>query len=213
LADMQCCADGAYRREPISRQVSLESRRVYENVGEFERLSDVFTDKGKVIVIPVLTAAALLASYRTEGRHWWEYLDIIEHYPEKLRDGLTIREAPTLLGKSIDSRADHNLTVAERVEKVHRFLDDPEVYAVIEDEISQSREDRRARHRARIVHSELAARQKAIEAELREMREAKSPFEATVKAELDLLRAAQLAHAVGELISDLPQQDRLAYAL
>jgi hypothetical protein len=96
---------------------------------------------------------------------------------------------------------------------VHRFLDDPEVYAVIEEEIAQSRANRRIRHRARLVHSELAARQKAVEAELREMREAKSPFEATVKAELDLLRAAQLAHAVGELIADLPQQERLADAL
>jgi len=143
---------------------------------------------------------------------WGVHRELKDH-PEKLRPGLTVREAASLLGKTIDSKADHNLTVAARVEKVHRFLDDPDVYEVIEKEISQSRENRRVRHRARIVHSELAARQKAIEAELREMREAKSPFEATVKAELDLLRAAQLAHAVGELISDLPQQERLAEAL
>jgi hypothetical protein len=49
----------------------------------FQRLSDVFTDKGKVIIVPVLTTAALLASYRTEGRHWWEYLDIIERALEQ----------------------------------------------------------------------------------------------------------------------------------
>jgi hypothetical protein len=137
----------------------------------------------------------------------------LKNQPEKLRPGLTIRDAAALLGKSIDSKADHNLTVAARVEKVHRFLDDPEVYAVIEKEIAQSRENRKFRYRARIVHSELAARQKVVEAELREIREAKSPFEAAVKAELDLLRAAQLAHAVGELNADLPQQERLAEAL
>lgn len=143
---------------------------------------------------------------------WGVHRELKDH-PEKLQAGLTIREAASLLGRSIDSRADHNLTVAERVQKVHSFLDDPAVYAVIEEEISQSRETRRIQHRARIVHSELAARQKAIEAELREMRGAKSPFETTVKAELDLLKAAQLAHAVGELISDLPQQERVAEAL
>jgi hypothetical protein len=49
----------------------------------FQRLFDVLDDKGKVIVVPVLTTAALLASYRSEGRHWWEYLDIIEHALEQ----------------------------------------------------------------------------------------------------------------------------------
>jgi hypothetical protein len=40
----------------------------------------------------------------------------LKNQPEKLRPGLTIREAAALLGKSIDSKADHNLTVADRVE-------------------------------------------------------------------------------------------------
>lgn len=49
----------------------------------FEPLSEVFPAKDRAIVVPFLTSAALLASYRTEGRQWWEYLDVIEHALEQ----------------------------------------------------------------------------------------------------------------------------------
>jgi hypothetical protein len=43
-----------------------------------EPLFDVFPDKGKAVMVPVLITAALLVIYRAEPRHWWEYLDVIE---------------------------------------------------------------------------------------------------------------------------------------
>ncbi|WP_157117494.1 hypothetical protein [Nocardia vaccinii] len=105
-----------------------------------------------------------------------------------------------------------NLPVAERVKRVRTFLADPHVYKVIEQDIKTS-QDRRLRARARVVHADLAKRQRDAEAELRELQNAKSPFEATVKAELELNKAAQFVHAVGESIDDMPQPDRLADAL
>ena len=144
---------------------------------------------------------------------WTVHRDLRD-MPNLLRDGLTVRAAAALIGKQpIDSKADRHLSVSERAEKVRKGLADPQVYALIESEMAQSRVERRTKHRARLVHSELAKRERSLEAELRQLREAKSPFEATVKAELDLNRAAQLVHAVGESIDDLPQPERLTAAL
>ena len=44
----------------------------------FEALIDIFSDHGKIATVPFLTTASLLVAYRTDGRHWWEYLDIVE---------------------------------------------------------------------------------------------------------------------------------------
>jgi hypothetical protein len=63
------------------------------------------------------------------------------------------------------------------------------------------------------VHEELNRQEKETQADLRARREARSPLEATLKARLDLLRAAQLVHAVGGLFDDLPEQERLTEAL
>jgi hypothetical protein len=50
----------------------------------FEPLFDVFPDKeGRAVMVPILTTAALLASYRGSPRHWWEYLDAIEQALEQ----------------------------------------------------------------------------------------------------------------------------------
>ena len=49
----------------------------------FESIFDVFPDKGKAVMIPIRTTAALLVSYRTDGAHWWEYLDVIERALEE----------------------------------------------------------------------------------------------------------------------------------
>lgn len=49
----------------------------------FESIFDVFPDKGKAVMIPILTTAALLVSYRTDGAHWWEYLAVIERALEE----------------------------------------------------------------------------------------------------------------------------------
>jgi len=59
----------------------------------------------------------------------------------------------------------------------------------------------------------MAAKQKALEAELRDAKQAKSPYEATVKATLDMHRAAQLADGVGNMMDDLEQPERLVAAL
>ncbi|GAA1817328.1 hypothetical protein HC028_21190 [Planosporangium flavigriseum] len=144
---------------------------------------------------------------------WTVHRDLRDRL-DLLRDGLTVRQAVARAGKrQIDSKADQNLSVEERAAKVRAFLADPEVYALIEQEMTRSRADRKVRHGARLVHEELTKKEKAAQAELRERREAKSPLEATLKAQIDVLRAAQLVHAIRESLSDLPEPERLIDAL
>jgi len=90
-----------------------------------------------------------------------------------------------------------------RAELVRKILADDAVYALIETETKSSRE-RRVRGRARVTHAELRAAEKNLESELREMQGAKSPFEAGVKAMLELNKAAQYVHAVGKTMDDMP---------
>jgi hypothetical protein len=70
----------------------------------FEPLFDVFPDKGKAVMVPVLVTAALLASYRCEPRHWWEYLDAIERAIENAAP-LGEEDFPAVLLLSRRSRA------------------------------------------------------------------------------------------------------------
>lgn len=44
----------------------------------FEPLTDVFPDKERAASVPLLATASLLVAYRADGKHWWEYLDVIE---------------------------------------------------------------------------------------------------------------------------------------
>lgn len=157
--------------------------------------------------------AAKIPMDRRVAASWSVHRDLRDRV-DLLRDGLTVREAAELAGKRpIDSKADRRLTVTQRAAKVRAFLADPDVFAVIDDELAQSRSKRKLRHNARLIHSELAKRQRELENELRTLREAKLPYEATVKAEIDLNRAAQLVHAVGKTIVDLPNPERLISAL
>ncbi|MEV6304373.1 hypothetical protein AB0M02_33550 [Actinoplanes sp. NPDC051861] len=144
---------------------------------------------------------------------WTVHRDLRDRL-ELLRDGMTSREAAVAAGRrAFDSKADQRLTVDERAAKVWTFLADPEVYVRVEREMSRTRTERRIRYGARLVHEELARQEKDTRADLRARRNARSPLEATLKARLDLLRAAQLVHAVGELFDDLPEQSRLTEAL
>lgn len=144
----------------------------------------------------------------------WSVHRDLKEAPDLLRPGLTVREAAILAGKKpIDSKAAHRRTVGERADDVRALLADPDVRAVIDSERHLSQEERRARAAARNWSSEMDAQAKALESELRDARQAKSPYEATVKATLDLHRAAQLADAVGEVLRDLEQPERLAEAL
>lgn len=150
---------------------------------------------------------------RRVAASWTVHRDLRDK-PELLRDGLTVRQAAALSGrKPIDAKPAHRESATVKAQRVREFLADPEVYALIEAEMAQSRHDRKMRKQVRLVHSELAARQRDVEAELRAAREAKSPYEATVQAELDLLKAAQLVHAVGETLVELPQPERLTAAV
>ena len=99
-----------------------------------------------------------------------------------------------------------------RAEQVRKLLDDPEVRRILNEE-AQTNKDRRAASKARVVHAELAAQQRELEKELRDMANAKTPFEATVKAVLDLNKAAQFVHAVGECSGDLLQPEEVLDAL
>jgi hypothetical protein len=144
----------------------------------------------------------------------WSVHRDLKDTPELLRGGLTVREAAILAGKKpIDSKAAHRRTVGQRADDARALLADPDVRAIIEAEQHMTKEERKTRAAARNITSELDAQAKALEAELREARQAKKPYEATVKAVLDLHKAAQLADAVGQLIKDLDQPERLAEAL
>lgn len=144
----------------------------------------------------------------------WSVHRDLKDMPQLLTPGLTVREAAILAGKKpIDSKAAHRRSVGQRADDARALLADPDVRAVIEAEQHLTREERKARAAARNITSELDARAKALEAELREAKRAMKPYEATVKAVLDLHKAAQLADAVGQLMNDLDQPERLADAL
>jgi hypothetical protein len=49
----------------------------------FEPLLEVFPDKEKAASVPFQATAALLVAYRTDGKHWWEYMDVIERALEE----------------------------------------------------------------------------------------------------------------------------------
>jgi hypothetical protein len=144
----------------------------------------------------------------------WSVHRDLKDRPELVRAGLTVREAALLAGKKpIDSKAAHRRSVGQRADDVRALLADPAVRAVIEAEQHLSASERKARAAARNYTSEMDAQAKALESELREARNAKSPYEATIKATLDLHRAAQLADAIGMSMNDLEAPERLAEAL
>lgn len=157
--------------------------------------------------------AAKVPPERRVQASWTVHRDLRDRL-DLLRDGLTVRQAAAAAGKRpVDSKADRKLSVEDRAIKVRAFLKDPNVYALIERDVARTRQERRVRHGARVLHEDLAKQEKMLQAELRERREAKSPLEATLKAQVDLLRAAQLVHAIGETLIELPEVDRLIDAL
>lgn len=79
----------------------------------FEPLSDVFADKDRAVVVPFLTTAALLTSYRIDGKHWWEYLDVIENVLEKTAS-LPDEAVPAVL---LWSRLNHAIKRREAAEQ------------------------------------------------------------------------------------------------
>jgi hypothetical protein len=154
-----------------------------------------------------------LAPAHRVAASWTVHRDLRER-PDLLQDGLTVRAAAVRMGKQpIDSKPDRRLSLEERADKVRAGLADPDVFALIDNELAHSRTERQLRHRARQVHSEHTHRGRELETELRDLRAAKSPFEATVKAELDVNKAMQLVEAIGQTFDDLPQPERLLDAL
>jgi hypothetical protein len=134
--------------------------------------------------------------------------------PDLLAAGLTLRTAAALLGKKpIDSKADRRLPVEERAARVRAGLADPEVYRVIEAELAREHADRRARRLAGRVVSEFEQRKRELEQEIRDLRTAMSPLEATVKAELRVNEASQLVEAIAQSVDDLPEPERVIRAL
>lgn len=144
----------------------------------------------------------------------WSVHRNLRRRPELLRDGLTVREANVLLGgKPIDAKPDQRLSLEERAAKVREGLADPEVYALIDQELARSRNERKLRSRARQVVTEHSQRERELRNEIKELHEAQSAFEATVKVELQLNHATQLVHSIGETFTDLEQPERLISAL
>lgn len=181
-----------------SQYVEPLAEALHANPGQFRIYRDV---------------AEMVPLERRVAASWTVHRDLRDR-PDLLQNGLTVRRAGALLGKPpIDGKADRRLSLEERAAKVRAGLADPEVYALIDNELARGRTERQLRARARRVHSEHSKRQRELEVELREMREAKSPFEATVEAELDVNKAAQLVEAIGQTFDDLPQGERLLSAL
>jgi hypothetical protein len=79
----------------------------------FEPIFDVFPEKDKAVAVPIFTSAALLASYRREPRHWWEYLDVIEQALEQAAP-LPKETVPAVLLWSRISRAVETQRFGER---------------------------------------------------------------------------------------------------
>ncbi|MGH3612535.1 MAG: hypothetical protein ACRDRK_08045 [Pseudonocardia sp.] len=181
-------------------EAHLESlaKAVGEDPGQFRSYRDV--------------ASTLPPAVRVKAS--WSVHRNLRHRPELLRDGLTVRQANKLVGgKPIDEKPDSRRPVDERAAQVRAALADPDVFAVIDTELAAGRNARKVRGMARRVVSEHNARGRELEAELRALQQAKSPYEATVRAELDLNKATQLVHAVGASLEDLPQAERLVAAL
>lgn len=150
---------------------------------------------------------------RRVAASWTVHRDLRER-PDLLADGLTVRNAAALLGKKpIDSKADRRLTLEERAARVREALADQDVYAVIEAELTKNRVDRSARKLANRIVSEHSQRKRDLENELRALRSAMSPLEATVKAELRVNEAAQLVEAIAQSVDDLPEPERVITAL
>jgi hypothetical protein len=144
---------------------------------------------------------------------WTVHRDLRDR-PELLSGGLTVRAAAALLGKKpIDSKADRRLSLEERAAKVREALADQDVYAVIEAELAKDRVSRNARKLATRIVSEHGQRKRDLENELRALRSAMSPLEATVKAELRVNEAAQLVEAIAQTVDDLHEPERVITAL
>lgn len=144
---------------------------------------------------------------------WTVHRDLRKR-PDLLTDGLTVRAAAALLGKKpIDAKADRRLSVEERAAKVRQALADEDVYAVIEAELAKDRADRSARRLASRIVSEHGQRKHDLENELRALRSAMSPLEATVKAELQVNEATQLVEAIAQSVDDLHEPERVISAL
>jgi hypothetical protein len=181
-----------------SQFVDLLADAVHAEVGQLRTARDV-ADK--------------IPPERRVAASWTVHRDLRNH-PELLVDGLTVRDAAAAAGKDpIDAKSERNQTVEERAKTVRNGLADPEVYALIDTEMANNRAERQLRHRARQVLSEHQKRGRELEAEVRALREAKSPFEATVKAELEINKAMQLVEAIAQTIDGLPQPERLLAAL
>lgn len=150
---------------------------------------------------------------RRVAASWTVHRDLRER-PDLLSDGLTVRAAASLLGKKpIDSKAERRLTLEERAARVREALADQDVYAVIEAELVNNRADRNARRLANRIVSEHGQRRRDLEKELRALRSAMSPLEATVKAELQVNEAAQLVEAIAQTVDDLHEPERVIVAL
>lgn len=144
---------------------------------------------------------------------WTVHRDL-RNQPSLLRPGLTVRKAAELLGKRpIDSKPSHRQTIGERADQVRALLADPEVAAVIEAEKHLSKEERKARMAARNYASELQATAKLLDKELKEAQQARSPFEATVKALLELHKATQIVDGLRELAGDMEEPGRITSAI
>jgi hypothetical protein len=79
----------------------------------FEPLAEVFANKERAASAPLLTTASLLVAYRPHGRHWWEYLDVIEGALEEAAP-LSRAAFPAALLLSRRARALESRGAAER---------------------------------------------------------------------------------------------------
>ncbi len=176
--------------------------RLAETLGEEPSTFRVYREVAQKIPSEQRVAAA-----------WTVHRDLRER-PDLLRPGLTVRKAAELMGKRpIDSKPAHRQTVGERADRVRALLADSEVAAVIEAEKHLSKEERKARMAARNYTSELQATAKLLDKELKEAQQAKSPYEATVKALLELHKATQIVDGLRELARDMEEPERITSAI
>lgn len=141
---------------------------------------------------------------RTIKAAWTIYREVRILPPEQrqmvLRDGLTLRAARIAIGKGpMDRPKRENEPIDKRVQAVIEELADPEVQALVMEEMASSGARRKARKAARSTVDEIAAERKFIEAELRKQKQKPTPDHQFLLAKKELTEAARLVYSVAQL--------------
>lgn len=141
---------------------------------------------------------------RTVRAAWTIYREVRIVPPERrreiLHDGLTLRQARIAVGKGrMDRPKREKDDPEERAWDIIDDLQNPEVRAIVEREMTASKVDRKARKTAKSTLDEIRDRGKFIEAEMRKHATGPTPSKQYWEASKELNQAARYAYTVARL--------------